>query len=232
MNHPPWLKLGKDVWRLIFYLLTIDQPRTHSIYDVCSLRATCRFMRDVSLIHFGKRWKFSHGHRSTRVRYYEIPPICPDKTYPKKDRQTTIWHRQPRKFKLHIEKPIPNRTQHLESISWRDHKKKTKERRSKRSHHQKKRRPRGDWRRSGVIDNHIDISRWSRRFWSIADVMRERPWAVIRCLEKDIVEDGVVVGKKLYKRQWIDPVAKVVYYEQDYGSKPKIQYYDYWDCWY
>ena len=62
--------------------------------------------------------------------------------------------------------------------------------------------------------------------------MRERPWAVIRCLEKDIVEDGVVVGKKLYKRQWIDPVAKVVYYEQDYGSKPKIQYYDYWDCWY
>lgn len=208
-----WLDLDKYLWRGIFQILS-NSP-THRSWDVCTLRAVCRFMRDVSSIRMnGYRWVFRQNCRfSTRVRYFLHAPIR-DWQRPKKQGNAEwtsyIKNRQP------VFSKTKSTCQPLESVSWCKPNKRTKEK-GRRSHHQKKHRERGDFRRSGAMDESFELGGYITYFANPSELGERQAWTEIEIVikeDKDVF--GAVKGKYISERQWKDKITGVVYYRQKY----------------
>ncbi len=208
-----WLALDKHVWRRIFHILNAG-PLTHCWYDVCSLRAVCKFMRDVSLLRInGLRWVFrSNPSTASLVRRFIETPI---REWPKHTAREDIeWKEYIKKRRPVFSKKAKPTPQPLESISWCEPNEKTKERGSRRSHHQKKSKSRGDFRRSGAMDEPYQPGGYICWFSNPSEVY---PWAEIECVITEIKDSrGAVKGKYISERLWKDPVTNVIYYRQKY----------------
>lgn len=201
-----WLNLPKYVWKLIFIRLAA----TGGQCDVFTLRPVCRFLRDAASIRVnGMVWRF-------RVNRSECECVRRDgmmfSTYKdpkfviKMDRIALHMKMDRRSnFRLsHGVKTTPHKTQDLESISWcrlhitRKRVPKTTEPCPKRKPLKRKKKkslrcPRTEdpWFYDGYIPT----------FFSIEEAMKSRPWAVIELLPGDL-------------RKCVDPVTRVVYYQE------------------
>ena len=211
-----WLKLSGDVWRLIFQVLYDSQPLRYGKVDIFTLRAVCRYLRKVSSMRLnGEKWIFRQNPRIpvSYVRHFFDYPIrswsrC---GVPEDEDWTRYIKKRYPVFKKKV--PIP---QQMESISWCEPNERTNEK-GCRSHHQKKTKARGDFRRSGAMDDEPWYGGYIPQFCSPSEVEKNRPWAKIECVvteRKDVY--GVVRYKYISERIWKDPVTGVIHYRQRY----------------
>lgn len=226
-----WLDLGKDIWRIIFYYLVKDRKTSICIWDICTLKATCRFMRDASLMRLGNvKWGFRYSPKGKTQSYVRSNIIAPPIKY-KEDTccQNTKKYHPPKGIPV-FKKQTPNKIQPMFSVSWREPNKRDKQKYKKnpqRGKYQNKERRKQDWRRSGIGDYLYDWSSYNRidLYYCVEDTMKNKPWAVHRDIIKDIEDsDGAITGRKISAREWYDPATGVIYYTQSY-EKPQKYYF-------